>query len=194
MTNDSNAVDSAEDSQKTEVETLDEIVAGQSLEEQVAKLTSINAELIKSRDAVKRKTREVEREAEANKTLAGSLKDKLVSKIVNDSLKEALGKAGALSIDTAMKLVDRSKIQLSEEFEIDSKNIEDIVSELQKSDSILFKPVENEDKTTNAVVKHTSVARPGETDKIVSSYEQTLRGAKSQRQIEDIMRKFGKLN
>lgn len=195
MTTESNVVDATNDEDKlADANSAAKMeMTGQSLEEQLRYLKEINSELIKTRDAAKRKARELEKESESHKTLAATLKEKLVSRVVTDSLKAELAKAGALSVDTALKLVDRSKLVLSDDFELDTKSVESLVEELKTTDSILFKPVTATDEKEGKPIKQPSIARAGEAANSETAYEVAMRAAKNQKQIEAIMRQFGKI-
>lgn len=195
MTIDSNAVDAVNDEDKQADANLAAKVemTGQSLEEQLKYLKEINVDLIKTRDAAKRKARELEKEAESSKALSATLKEKLVSRIVTDSLKAELTKAGALSVDTALKLVDRSKIVLNDDYDLDTKSIELLVEELKKSDSVLFKPVTATDEKEEKSIKHPDIARAGEAENIATAFSVAMRSARTQSQIDAVMRKFGKI-
>lgn len=194
MSIESNATDIANDEEQSADANKEQVVqTGSSLEDQLKYLKEINADLIKTRDAAKRKTREYEKEVETHKTLAANLKEKLVSKIVTNSLKEALSKAGALSVDTALKLIDKSKITLNDDFEYDTNSITSLVEELRKSDSVLFKPEAATDEKEVLPVKHTSVGRAGEAENAGTAFQLAIANAKSQKQIDAIMQQFGKI-
>ena len=206
MTTDSSVVDATGGNEQEIADAIQDVqikMAGQPIEEQLAAQREINKNLIKTRDAAKARARELEKmyaefetikkEGESSKALAATLKEKLVSRAINDSLKAELTKAGALSVDTALKLVDKSKIVFNDEYELDSKSIENLVSELKKSDSILFKPDAAADEKEDKPVKHSSIGRPGEGVSSETAYEVEMNNAKTQAQVEAIMRKFNKI-
>lgn len=118
-----------------------------------------------------------------------ALENKMRDKSISVALEKALNDAKVKAVSTTMKLIDKSKIVLEND-EVDMKSVEAVIKELQTSDPILF-AVEEETKSTPAPV-HPPVKKPSDGD-VVAGYEVDMRKAKSPREIEAVMRKYGKM-
>ena len=189
----------AADTQSTNVE------GPKSLEEAMAiieNLKGINKEVISTRDKVNQKLRQFENEqtqreqsllteqgkfkelyekAEAEKV---ALKTGLKNKAVDSALKEVLQKAGARSVDTVAKLVDKSKVVVSDDdFNVDVNSIQLQIEELKKTDPILFGVGEGSNLPP--------VKRPTD-GSTTAGFETEMRAAKSQTEIAAVMKKYGK--
>lgn len=165
-----------------------------SLEDQLKALQEINAEAIKTRDSAKRKLRELESTNAKTIAEAANYKDRLINKSVTESLRNALADAGALSIDTALKLIDKKAIKLNEEFEADQESIKLIVEGLTQSDSILFKAKEElkDDKKEDKPLPSNPIKRPGSKTTQEDSFSIALKAAKSRVEIEALLRAHNK--
>jgi hypothetical protein len=188
------------ETQQTNVEgpkTLEEAIA------LIDNLKGINKEVISTRDKVNLKLRQFETEqtqreqtllteqgkfkelyekAEAEKV---ALKTGLKNKAVDSALKEVLQKAGARSVDTVAKLVDKSKVGVNDEdFTVDVMSIQTQIEELKKTDPILFGVGEGANLPP--------VKRPTD-GATTSGFEQEMRAAKTQNDITSVMRKYGKI-
>lgn len=122
---------------------------------EVARLREINNDIISSRNKWKTKAREFETADEEKAKAAleeqGQFKElyekevekstqimlKLKDNAVNGALEKALADAGA-EVNTALKLVDKSGIEVDEDFNVNSDSLKDIVSKLQEEHAILF--------------------------------------------------------
>jgi hypothetical protein len=171
-------------------------LATKTAEEQIAALREERQVLIKVRDSAKRKAREQEKLAEERLLIATGYKEKLVTKVVSDSLKQTLVDAGALSIDTALKLIDKNKVKLDDDFNVDMESIKELVEAMRVSDPVLFKAkesVKEDGKKEAATQLQNSLARAGEKATIESAYKTAINNAKSTAQIEAVMKQFGKI-
>lgn len=165
-------------------------------------LRGINQEVIKSRDETKQKLRkfEVEQEEKSQalmqeqgkfKELYESTSQQLVRlqetlrvKAVDSALKDVVQKAGARSVDTVSKLIDKSKINVGDDYNVDGTSILSQIEELKKTDPILFGIGEGANLPP--------VKRPSGGES-TSGFEQEIRAAKSQTEIMSVMKKYGKI-
>ena len=198
MTTEAEGVDSptAEDNEQAAADAAKlEELATKSLEDQLAALKAINADAIKTRDSAKRKLREIEKSNEKTAAEAASYKERLISRAVTESLKTALVDAGVLSVDTALKLIDKKAVLLNDEFEADPESIKTIVTALSVSDSILFKAKAEEkaEDEKEKVLPNNPIKRPGSKTTQEDAFTIALRGAKSQREIEALLKLHGKM-
>ena len=170
---------------------------------QIEKLKGIKNEAFKERDALKSRLKSFEDEKnqreqallqeqgqfkelyEKAKDQINALQTGLKNKAVDAVLKEALQKAGARSVDTVSKLIDRSKIEVSgEDFQVNSATILSQIEELKKTDPVLFGVGEGANSPP--------VKRPA--DNLPSAgFESEMRAAKSQQDILAVMKKYGKI-
>ncbi len=168
------------------------------------RLAEVQAELAKNEELLK-KVRKFEKENkeraeaalreqgkykelfEAAEERAKAFETKYRTKVVDDVLTKALTDAKAKSVSTVMKLIDRSKIEITEADEVDAKSVEKLIAEIQKSDPILFGEVET--KPTPQVPQ---VKKAGEGE-AVGGFEKELSNAKSQKDIIAVMKKYGKM-
>lgn len=141
----------------------------------VAELESKHTQAILERDGAKARARELEQagkgpdpkllenaltEATTWKTKFESLetehktfKNQYTDEKVTSALSTALGAAGAKSVSTVLKLVDKSAIKLDDKGQIVASSIEDVIKQAKESDPILFgdaeDPKSQERNTTN---------------------------------------------
>ena len=191
--------------QQTQTQTEAKTEGPKSLEEAlqiINHLKGIKSEAFKERDAVKSKLKEFE-DAKASSEAAllaeqgkfkelfekaqqklTSIQETLKTKAVDSALREALQKAGARSVDTVAKIVDKSKIVLNEDYDVDPNSIQSQIDELKKSDPILFGPGEANNLPP---AKRPSDGVPQ------AGFVQEMRAAKSQKEIEAVLKKFGKI-
>lgn len=177
-----------------------------SLEEAMAlieNLRGINKEVIQTRDKANAKLRSFEREQtdreqallqeqgkfkelyEAAQAKNAELVTGLKNKAVDSALKEVLQKAGARAVDTVSKLVDKSKIVVSDEdYSVDVTSIQAQIEEIKKTDPILFGVGEGNNLPP--------VKRPNDGTPAVG-YETEMRAAKNQNEVLAVMKKYGKI-
>jgi len=98
--------------------------------------------------------------------------------LIDTALKAEIEKAGAKAVSTVLKLVDRSKITVADG-QVDTKSIEAVISELKKTDAVLFD-----------VPKTPDLKRPGETVP-TGGYRTELAAAKSQKELQAVLKKYG---
>jgi len=182
------------------------VVDEQSKDTLTAELEALRVELDKNKELLN-KVRKFEKEnkaaAEAALAEQGKFKElyeaeldkrtkieqRLTEKAIEDSFKEVLKDSGALSIGTVLKLLDKSKVGLDDNGNVDVTSVKGIVAELKKSDPILFGEPESkgDDKKESVDVK-----RAADTAN-VTSYEKEMKAAKSAKEIEEVLRKYGKI-
>lgn len=169
----------------------------------IENLKGINKEVISTRDKVNQKLRAFETEQtqreqsllseqgkfkelfEAEQAKNQVLKTGLKNKAVDSALKDILQKAGARSVDTVAKLVDKSKVVVGEDdFNVDVNSIQLQIEELKKTDPILFGVGEGSNLPP--------VKRPTDGSTTVG-FETEMRAAKTQAEITSVMKKYGKI-
>lgn len=190
-------------------------VTVESLTQKIKALEANFADAVSSRDKAKQKLRELEEVAsgsnefktkyeelfteksklleqfETTKSELNSLKEGIKTEKLNTALTTALEAAGAKAIPTVMKLVDKSKIQFDEQGNVSSESIISAIKEVQKSDPILFGDADPKKASvpgqefSNPGVKRASEAATE------GAYEKELRSAKTQTEIQAVMRKYG---
>lgn len=197
----------ADTTQAASTETVTTATEGpKTLEEAMAlieNLKGINKEVISTRDKEKQKLKQFETEQqqreqtllqeqgkfkelyEAQIAETTKLKTGLKSKAIDLALKEALQKSGARAVDTVSKLIDKSKIEVSEEdYTVNITTIQAQIEEMKKTDPILFGVSEG--------ANFPPVKRPGDGTPS-AGFESEMRAAKTQKDIESVMKKYGKI-
>ena len=196
----------ADTTQAASTETIVKTEGPSTLEEAMAlieNLKGINKEVISTRDKEKQKLKQFETEQqqreqallteqgkykelyEAQMADNTKLKTGLKNKAIDSALKDVLQKAGARAVDTVSKLVDKSKVVVSEEdYTVDISSIQTQIEEMKKTDPILFGVGEG----TNLP----PVKRPGDGTPS-AGFESEMRAAKSQTDILAVMKKYGKI-
>lgn len=168
----------------------------------IENLRGINSDVIRTRDETKQKLRKYEEEAlerertllaeqgkfkelyEASTQRLSEIESTLKQRAVDTSLRDAVSKSGARSVDTVAKLVDKSKIAVGEDYTVNLADIESQIQELKKTDPILF--------GVGGDANLPPVRRPSGGD-TSSGFEQDMRAAKSQADIISVMKKYGKI-
>ncbi|MDM0042138.1 hypothetical protein QTI05_24080 [Variovorax sp. J22R193] len=115
---------------------------------------------------------------EALTTEHEGLKTTVKNQTIDSALKSKLEEAGAISVNTVLKLVDKSKIAVNDG-QVDAKSIEDVISELKKTDEVLF-----------TSVKTPAVKRPNESES-QSSFKTEMDAAKTEAEVKAVLKKFG---
>lgn len=114
----------------------------------------------------------------ATKELDG-LKTASTNALIDTALKAEIEKAGGKAASTVLKLVDRSKIVITDG-QVDTKSIEEAVSEVKKTDAVLF-------DTTQKVPP---VKLPG-TGNVTDAFKTELKAAKNQKELTAVYTKYG---
>jgi hypothetical protein len=126
-----------------------------------------------------------------------SVKESVKQKEMNSVMSTALEAAGAKSISTVMKLVDKSKLQFDDKGQVSAESVIAAIEEVRSSDPILFGDLTDPkdaatDAQTGKVNLYPGVRRAGEAS-AEDAYTKEIKAAKSHTQIESIMRKYGKM-
>lgn len=176
-----------------------------SLEQALQKITTLETEVADGRKLIE-KLRKFEKEnkerAERGEAETGKYKDLYETErakheqyvrdaTIDGVLKDTLVAAGAKSIPTVLKLIDRSQVSLNDDGSVDPKTVQKHVDALKASDAYLFGDAPQEPGATKSVAVP-SRHRAGSGDP-APGYEQEIRSAKSHVEIEAVMRKYGKL-
>ena len=177
-----NSVDeavSALTAKTAELETLNRNLEQSRKEERFnkAEVKRLKAELEKltNSDA----TAEIQGKYEAEVAARTALEAKIRNRAIDSALTAALTEAKAKSVSTVLKLINRDEIKVEGD-EVDAESVKAVIEKIRKEDAVLF--------DTPATP---SVARAAEGAEI-GSFEKEIRGAKSHKQIEEIMRRYGK--
>lgn len=122
------------------------------LKAEIENLKGINKDVIASRDSVKSKLKDLETNKEVaaleekgqydealqkEKEKYQTLQTKLEAQAVTGTLIQELGNTNALSVDTALELIDRSTI-VYEDGQVNKESVADAISALQEKHSVLF--------------------------------------------------------
>lgn len=110
-----------------------------------------------------------------------TLKEQVQTQQINNVLKDVLSKHNVKDINTTMKIVDKQQIQWNDQGEVDISSIETLVEGLKSSDPILFD------------IPKVPSAQPAGEGTNVGGFEKELSACRSQKEIEAVMRKYGKL-
>ena len=142
------------------------------LAKEVERLKAINKEVIESRDKVKTKLRTFEEQAEKakeeqlkqqgefqslyekEKEARVALETKMRTASVNSALKSALEQANVVAVETALALVSRDTIKVSEEGEVVPESLAEAIAKVKEQHPVLF---------TGATRQGPHPARAGET-------------------------------
>lgn len=117
-------------------------------------------------------------------------KSKVKSERLDSHLTTALKDAGAKSITAALKLLDRAAIEFGDDDSVKPDSIKKAIESLKEAEPVLFGETESKDVTARPNVPQKPAAQKTD-DK--SSYESEIRAAKSIKEIEAIMKKYGKV-
>jgi hypothetical protein len=165
---------------------------------EIERLRNINKEVIESRDIVKGKLKAIETEAETRAAALleeqGKFKELYDAEVarrtayessikereVASTLRSELEKVNALSVDTVMKLVDKSAIEFNDDGTVKVDSLKAVIKSLKQSDPILFGGEKAPDPKRAGNGEH------GQT------FETEIRGAKTQKEITAVLIKYGK--
>lgn len=190
--------------------------------EEITKLRANYHDAVQSRDETKQKLRKLEQDASGASDLTKkyeelmadksklheqfeavngeltSLKNAAKDQTVSQALTTALEASGAKSVSTVLKLIDKSKIQFDEQGQVVADSVVALIKEVQESDPILFggdqgaKKSEQTQQSSTGSPSVPAVKRAGE-DSTEGAFDKEIKAAKSQREIEAVLRKYGKL-
>lgn len=172
---------------------------------EIAKLRGLNTEFKETRDSAKAKLRtfeeaeektrhkklkadgKLEELLEEERSKRVKLEERFTKQTVDTALTSALKDAKVNSISTALKLVDRSKVLFDDNGSVNIDSLADAVTALKDSDAILFAETTSIEKPKGPAVKR---AGEGETK---DAFETEMRSCKTQFEVNEVLRKFGKL-
>lgn len=185
-------------------------------------LKALQAQLndaVKERDDAKGRLRELGKTDETLKTLRGELstlmadksklqeeyegfKQTVKKKEIDTNLATALAAAGAHNPETVKRLLDLEKIKFDETGSVDPKSISEMIAEVQKTDSYLFKEAPKEDAgksvpsstpTTGPTLPNVKPAAQGEqADAFKAALEVAKKAKDPFKAIEEVMTQFKK--
>lgn len=116
-------------------------------------------------------------------------KGKVKSERLDSHLSTALKDAGVKSLTAALKLLDRSVIEFGDDDSVKPDSIKKAIESLKQAEPVLFGETETKDEKPKPGVPQKPAIQKSD-DK--SSYEAEIRAAKSIKEIEAIMKKYGK--
>ena len=165
---------------------------------EIERLANINKEVIETRDKTKEKLKAFEQAQEetARKALeeSGKFKELYEAELakrtavessvrereLNTTLRSELEKVNALSIETVLKLVDKSAIEFNEDGSVKVDSIKAVIKELKKSDPILF-----------GGEKAPEPKRAGDGEN-ANTFDTDIRKAKTQKDVMAVLKKYGR--
>ena len=187
----------------------------ESLQEKYKLLETNYKDAVSSRDKTKQKLRELEETSgksselqkqyedlfteksklfeqfEATQSELNSLKEGIKQEKVTSALTTALEAAGAKSINTVMKLIDKSKLQFDENGQVGSESIIAAIKEVQDSDPILFGEADPKKSTQTGSEFLDPGVKRASSGAQENAFSVELGAAKNQKQIDAVMRKYG---
>ena len=206
MTTENNATEST--TQTVDAGNKGEVMTLEAALDKIKSLESQFQEAVGTRDKAKEKLRKLEQDlgdsagykaqyetlfteksklAEQLEAVTGefnSFKATLQQEKVNATLQSAIEQAGAKSVGTVLKLIDKSKVELDEQGNVKAESLTALIEEVKTSDPILFG---NETTFIDPGVK-----RAGDTSS-EGIFDKELRACKTQKEIEEVLRKYGKM-
>lgn len=111
-----------------------------------------------------------------------NFKTTVQSEKVNAVLNTALEAAGAKSVTTVLKLIDKSKIEFDEQGQAKAESIDVLIKAVQESDPILF----------GTELIDPGVKRAGDTSS-EGMFDKEIKACKTQQEVENVLRKYGKM-
>jgi len=181
--------------EETQVETqIEETV------DAVARLKEVESELAQKQELVKqlRKYEKSQKEAkeaalkeqnewktlyEESSSKLAQYEQQLKDNSINNAIERLAAKSGVKSVATLTKLIDKTKVVVNDDNSVDESSIESLIAELQKTDSILF-------ELPNV---QTPELKKAAEDVSVLNYETELRKSTTQKELEAVMKKYGKI-
>jgi hypothetical protein len=109
--------------------------------------------------------------------------ESLKNNSLDSAIKDAASKYNVKSLSTLQKIIDKSLVEFNDDNSVNVESINKIIEGLQKSDAILFElPSVN-----------TPPLKVSSEDVSTLNYETELRKCTTQKQIEAVMAKYGKI-
>lgn len=190
----------------TETEGANSTQEFKTLEEAMAYINKLQTDkkvLLDEKHQVKRKLTKFEEEAQQREAAslaeqgkfkelyeqslqkATQLESRIKDQAVNAALKEALKDSGARSVDTVLKLVDKTSIEFDSDGNLNIDSVKTVVESIKKSDPILFGDVV---RTEAPAVKRASEGP------VEGNFEKEVAAARTQAELKQVMAKYaGKL-
>lgn len=159
--------------------------------EKLRKLEEKAAEFENFDKIVKEKTKLAE-QYELVSTDFNNLKNQIMEQKIAGALETAIKDAGAKSVSTVMKLIDKQKVQFDEQGNLVADSILGAVKEVVESDPILFGEVEakKEEGSQLPGFQDPGVKRAGTSDSQQTAYEKELAAAKTADELKAVLRKY----
>lgn len=124
---------------------------------------------------------ELQSNYEAAVQRANELETRFRNTAIDGALKSALTEARAKSVSTVMKLVNRDEITVNEDGTVDTESLNAMITRLKADDAILFEEPQIPD------VKRSTEGQ------VTGGWEKEIGAAKSQTELEAVLRKYGKM-
>ena len=206
MTTENNATEST--TQTVDAGNKGEVMTLEAALDKIKSLESQFQEAVGTRDKAKEKLRKLEQDlgdsagykaqyetlfteksklAEQLEAVTGefnNFKSAIQQEKVNATLQSAIEQAGAKSVGTVLKLIDKSKVELDEQGNVKAESLTALIEEVKTSDPILF------GQETTFI--DPGVKRAGDTSS-EGIFDKEIRACKTQKEIEEVLRKYGKM-
>ena len=206
MTTENNATEST--TQTVDAGNKGEVMTLEAALDKIKTLESQFQEAVGTRDKAKEKLRKLEQDlgdsagykaqyetlfteksklAEQLEAVTGefnSFKATLQQEKVNATLQSAIEQAGAKSVGTVLKLIDKSKVELDEQGNVKAESLTALIEEVKTSDPILF--------GNEATFIDPGVKRAGDNSS-EGIFDKEIKACKTQKEIEEVLRKYGKM-
>jgi vacuolar-type H+-ATPase subunit I/STV1 len=195
--------------QTAEAENKSEVVSDVITPEEYRSLQANYKSVAASRDKIKQRVRELEdivessldtnskleklaADLEAKTNELNSFKEGLKQEKLGTALSTALEAAGARDPKTALKLIDKTKVQFDEEGKVVADSVIAAITELQDSDPILFGEVDPKKAAQSGQGNlDPGVLRAGN-KKVDDAFQTELRAARTKPEWEAVMKKYGR--
>ncbi len=191
-----NAEDLAKQNKDLEAKFLDAVSTRDKAKAKVRDLEvtlSSKAEIEKELEAAKVEREKLFTQFESTQAELNTIKQNIRVKAIDSALTAALEAAGARSVNTVMKLIDKSSIEVDESGQIQTEKVVGLIQDLINSDPILFNEAsEKKDVVVNGnSISNPSVRRASNTP-AQDAFTVEIKSAKSQREVDAILTKYNK--
>lgn len=161
--------------------------------ELLAKVRKFEKENKTAAEKAQQRAEELERKVQEEESKRTELETKIRNRIVDAALEKALVDAKAVAPSTALKLLDKAAVKVDGE-DVDAASVKELIDALQKSDPVLFTAATTETKQeAQTNIQHPPVKKAAEGE-VVAGFEKEMRAAKTQKAVEDVLRKYGKMS